>query len=605
LLILARPEKIFAQAMSERWVCLEAKSCNKDACGPGYNGHQALLTAKADAMPLANKDTYIVECLSTDDGQMCTTGFTVSDMDVYKQDNLRLLQDKVGYNFHGLSEYISNKQRSNPIKSDGSGNIGQLIWGDSTPKGHMRKWMALNYWTPTQEGVSGAAGALQQGTVDFDFATAEKDCVSIGWDPYGRVFYSDILEPIKGASVTLMMKKPYGSFKVVTPGDVMGGNIINPQTTVEDGVFSFVVPDGTYKLSVSGTGYTFPVSDVSTIHQNYFKAYFDIYPASTGEEIIQAGSIQHRDIPVAAVGTSISSPPKLMDYFYEVHANEKSCVVEGAASHPLTKIIAYSVKPSGTNPSTTVRYRQVGEIQADKLGKFKLVVDQSDFEPDESFGEVDLSKVDLTLLTQQKKGLFRRVLAFFTQFIKVTEAQTSAVATLKFNPIPTYLEGYAYDAAGNVIPNATVGVYLNFSNKAYYQTKSDEKGYYKITSENLPTMAYEIRYTNPNGIITKTTTTQFIAQNTKYLTDNKISLNVYKDQQGKVMTKKDMVANKTSSGFFQSNAGKNGLSETKVENNTQNSMFMIIGILIFLILAVGAILAVYLIKKKNTQQSYY
>ncbi len=608
------PSLVSAQSLSERWVCLNAVRCDKSDICKTYDDldskvHTGYLTLPVGVTLEKGSTTYIVECIATADGQICTTGNTATDMIVYKKDNYSTLKDSTNYKFDFMKAAATRADLSNPFTSKANGTMDPIVWKDSTEKSLSRQWLALNYIAPTptaEVGISssGAAGALQQGTFGFNTLNAlgagsDESCVTVSWDPYGRVFDSQTLEPVMDSIVNLSMKRSDGSFSLVTTGDLVGGNIINPQTVKEDGMFSFVVPDGTYKLGVVNSSYIFPVVDILKLHINYSKIYSDIYPAGTGEEIVQAGTIQHRDIPVETTGISLSTAPKMMEYFYEASSLTNKLTVNGRVSHPFTLINLYSVKPSTTDPATTTRYRQVKQVQANKMGNFTAEIDQTSFEPTESFGEVELIKTDLKTLAQNK--WYQKILSFFGGFVKKVEAQGVQSTTMKFNSIPTYLEGYAYNSSGQTLANATVGIYITYSNKPYYQTKTDEKGYFKITSEKMPKVLYEIQYTSTTGAVTKITTTEFINQNQEYLTDNKVNLNVYKNEKGKVLTSKDVVTKKPT-GFFQgSGVGTNTNGKTTTTTAANNNMLIVIGILIFLIIAVVIILGVYLIKKKQTE----
>src|SRR3972149_11827084 len=48
------------------------------------------------------------------------------------------------------------------------------------------------------------------------------------------------------------------------------------------------------------------------------------------------------------------------------------------------------------------------------------------------------------------------------------------------DPILQYLEGYAYDSKGAIIPNAKVMVKLEMSKAVFYETKTDEKGVFRV-----------------------------------------------------------------------------------------------------------------------------
>lgn len=594
-----------AQEAGQRWVCLKPTICDQAgvACGdeqPVHNGPKPTgnfstgLETYPNSPPAPNSLTYIVACSghNREGGGGCSTGSRQTDMVVYGQDNTAIAN---------VGALISG---SNPTQSDGNGGLGSLTW--QAPKIGSTKFYALNYITaavtPSVGNVTpsvppqGDAGALQQGTFVFSLTQADldsvpenldQDCLKIRWDPYGRVFDINSLEPVFGASVTLFKKRADGSFTQMTTNDVVGGNIINPQTVKEDGAFSFIVDDGSYKLGVSSPNYSFPVSEISKIHPNYSQIYYDVYPALTGEEIVQAGKIEHRDIPVEPLsGVVTNNPPKLMEYFYTSQVISQTISLQGTVSHPLAKLTFYSIKP--------IRYRQVGAIQADKNGKFSYKIDQSKFEPGESFGEIDLAKVDLTLLGKSSPSI-----------IKNAQAESNSVATIKLDPILTYLQGYAYDSSGKIIPNATVGIYLTFSNKPYYKTKADDKGFFKIPSEFIPNMAYGLRYTTAAGTTIKVTTTEFITKNQKYLTDNKIDLQTFKNQAGKPVTKalisKAKGEDKDSDQGSQT-SGKGQTGKGMISKQT-NNLILLIGVLVFLLIAVIIILIVHFVKKKRPEPS--
>ncbi len=607
---LSFPGLVSAQSLSERWVCLNAVRCDKfKACkdlGFSGNSHIAYLTLPTGISLSKGSTTYIVECIATDAGQVCTTGNSTTDLTVYGQDNYTTLANLMEYNFEFLKTVSDKKDLSNPFTSNSDGSMNPIVWKDSTKKNQTRQWLALNYIEPepttsTASAMAGAAGALQQGTLAFSIndalgAGSDESCVTISWDPYGRVFDAQTLEPVSGSTVNLSIKRSDGTYSLVTTADVVGGNIINPQTVLEDGVFNFVVPDGKYKLSVTKTGYTFPITDIDGIHPNYSKIYSDIYPIVTGEEIVQSGSIQHRDIPILATGTSVETTPKLMEYIREAGS------IQGKVSHPFAIITAYSIKPSSTNSKILTRYRQLKQVEADKNGYFTIVIDTSSFEKTETFGEFEITKTDLKTLTQN--NLYKKIISFFTGFIKKTEAADTrkSTTTITFDPIPIYLEGYAYDATGNILPNATVSIYLTYSNKPYFQTKADEKGYFKISSEYLPKVAYKIKYTTTAGTTVATTTSQFINQNQQYLEEKSINLNTYKNSSGKELSKKDLKATINPTGFFKGTSGKTTTTNTeKTEPKTNNSIMLIVIILIFLIIVTALAIGIYVMKKKQSQ----
>ena len=118
--------------------------------------------------------------------------------------------------------------------------------------------------------------------------------------------------------------------------------------------------------------------------------------------------------------------------------------LDGVVSHPLTILNIKTAKISTVYPTSKIPYRTIQTFQADKMGKFKFSVDQNKFEKTGSYTEIiagiELVKVDLR-----------------------TSEKTESVSNMALEPIPQYLEGYAYNSAGTVLTNVTVGVYVSSS----------------------------------------------------------------------------------------------------------------------------------------------
>jgi hypothetical protein len=574
--------KAHAQAASsERWVCLDANMTNIDLF------HQTL-TPKAESKPMPNTPTYIVECVGTESsGQICTTGRQDADLTVYKKSNLDALNATGEFTYYNM--YLGDAQTvaPNPVTTDNDGNFpGGIIWHSFSA--HLpRKFLAMNYYEPAGSGGAGGAGALQQATFTFEAASMAKDCVAIQWDPFGRVFDSQTLEPVSSAKVTLLFKKN-GTFVPMTSADLVGGNLVNPQTTKADGAFSFVVPDGDYKLQVAP--YQF-ISLASQVHSNYTKAYSELYPfvpADIDGVIQERGAIQHRDIPITSIGAS--SPVKMLGYFYEGDRATGNLAIEGSVSHPLTKIIAKSVKVSSDNPTVRTPYREIASTTADNFGRFFLEIKQSQLEStaeySEIFSDVELQKVDLR-----------------------TNVAQGTVVSKHFEPIPQYIEGKAV-AAGAALPNTTVEIYKDMSNKPFSTVKTDAQGNFKITSEYLPLDPYNIRYVTAQGKVIKSTTSDFIAANQKTIFENKTDLYSYRDIKNNSLSDLAKSSSNKSGGsrgvgVNTSMQGRNatGAPSSSNQQNATGGMFgqyfsILVGIIVLLIVAAGAV--VVMIKKKST-----
>ncbi|GIW64422.1 MAG: hypothetical protein KatS3mg092_0355 [Patescibacteria group bacterium] len=591
-----------AQQQAERWVCLEANVVPN-------NPHRARLRARQNTL-IPNTETYIFECLSPED---CTSGIIEVDAKVFKKDKndenqLDKMYRKYGYQFQGTS------LKSNPTISNSNGGLEDFEWQSYTPKSRERRWLALNYYDPNNEEIrSGRETGHQLGTFGLGEAYSSSNCVGLKWDPYGRVFDIFTLEPIKDAEVTLFVQRKDGNFSPLTPSDVIGGNIINPQITSEEGEFNFVVPDGIYRLVVKHKNYSFPVENLVKINSNYKKIYSDIYPGETGINIIQKGSIQHRDIPLEPKTTSISYDVKLIEYFYDLDKSTSTVYVKGRVSHPFTEIKAYSLKIDDKT-NEFIRYKLLTKtpIRADKKGNFNFKIDQINFEPLEFFGDITIEKVNLTNpnLTKKIKDFFSDII--FSFMFKVN-AQNKTATSFRFEPIPNYLEGYAYDSQGKIIPNAKVEVILNFSNSPFYQTQADDKGYFKIYSDFLPWMPYRLRFTNSSGESIKVTTSRFISTNKKTIDEKKIKTNQFVNFKMGVDSEKNLVSTNTSeietnkqTPYLrkENNTKKEqknfDLSLNKLSNDNKIFLLILFISILILILILVIVLLYFISKKKHT-----
>lgn len=593
------------EGMTERWVCLDGVRCDdpKAGCsGKGVKVHRAKLTAKPDSAPLSNKTTYIVECLAAKAGDpyICTTADENGDLCVYKQSNITTLNgDPYNYKFQGLFKADGVTVSGNPVSSFS----GPYEWQDFTPEPYMHKFMALNYLEPEGARGSGAEGGQQQATFSFTNQFNRSDCVSVNWDPYGRVFDATTLEPVNSARVELLKKDPAGDFTHLYPSF----NIViqNPYPTLDDGKFSFVVPDGTYRLRLPATDnprYTI-ATDTSLIHPNYVKIYSDIYPSATGLDIVQSGTIQHRDIPVVLKPGEIRLPTvaRLMEQFHDLNKTKRVEVVEGRASHPFTIVKAYSETKSTsvTGVDTWVKNREIASVISDKMGRFRIEINTVKFAKDEKFGRLTFTKSNLTTLagSNQLSPVNSIVNIFRSLFGKVL-AEESVSTSVQFDPIPNYLEGYAYDAAGKPIPNAKVGIYLSFSKRASYEVKADSNGYYKVASEFLPSMPYTIQYTRPTGQTVTVTTSKFIAQNTDTFKKNNINIAQTVAEDGKVInsqsegTNGGLLNQGSQSGNNLTPGQSNGTAPATNQTFTSGKTGMILIFAVIVLLLIGALVTV-------------
>lgn len=568
-----------------QWHCLQSVVCSAKGanCASGEGvvpGHRAKLTTKSTDLPARNSQTGVFVCVGTKQGNICTSGDGKFDSNMLGYDGVAKLGQVVGYKFQGLftskttpvepSSIYANNSRKLSLKTGTNTYkiIEPLEMQDYTPSGLPRKWLALNLITPEVLSVGGQGGE-QQGTFTFEGALGR--CTSISWDPYGIIFDSQSLEPVEGVKVTLTKQRADGKFTIALGDDIP--SILNPITTIEDGAFEFFVPNGTYRLDLATSGFTYP--STAKLNPNYSKIYSEIY---YGEDIVEKGATEHRDVPIDSKTTPYHSAVKVMAYFPLLDKGTNEMVIQGRVSHPLTKINIFGKKPSGDKAQTYVRTKLLTSLTADKTGQFDIRYNMNKLAPTEIIGDIEFVKPDYMTMKDS---------------VSTTTAKND---TLVVEPIPNYLEGYAYDVSGRPIPNATVGVYLNLSNKPAYETTADANGFYRISSEYLPSMSYAIRYSGSNGS-NAITTSQFVAQNAKYLETQKSNLFVFKDKKGKTFSQEQREKFTSDAAIQPTDTNEPSAESTTQKQQISSNVLPLVIILVLLGLG-GVAAIVYFMKKK-------
>ncbi len=341
------------------------------------------------------------------------------------------------------------------------------------------------YGTWVQQPNIVGAGGQQQGTFTFE----DTKCVSIEWDPYGRIFDSQSLEPIPGIQVGLF--NDMDSRQLTQTAN-------NPQTVQQDGSFNFLSQPGTYYLNVLQIPSQYSFTATPHLNANYYKAYSkrDGSPSiyKPGQPIIEtADNPQHRDIPLDPG----NNPPSHFTVVnipgvYDQMVFGSVTKYGGKISHPLS-IVALIGENSG---------KEYGKTTADKFGYWTIVLSNSSI-PEEPL-LIKLIKVDLTT------G-------------KSDETHARVTRDVIFNPIFRSLQGYVYDNSGQPLKNGDVSVVLDGSNSTYYTTTTNNDGYISIDLKNLPVLTYHLAAPKKDINIT---TALFAAENKTYLKNNNINLMV-------------------------------------------------------------------------------
>ncbi|PIU36836.1 hypothetical protein COT02_03975 [Candidatus Roizmanbacteria bacterium CG07_land_8_20_14_0_80_34_15] len=360
-----------------------------------------------------------------------------------------------------------------------------------------------------------------------------KICKGCRWDPFGIIFDSQSLEPLPKVEVTILDKNKQKYY-------LLGLN--NPQVTLADGLFNFLVEPGIYYLTVSSpSGHNFTADP--NLHPNYINVYYKIDGSDsiykpdepipeiidTPEEIATGKpDMEHRDIPLdPGLRKPYMASPSTISY--KMTREGDITKVDGKVSHPYTNI---SFIQAG---------KTITKIQADRFGYFETNFSNLNLKQNKDIS-VLYTKADLkTIISDEFSNIFetKKTVAydFFDNFINLflfplipkTLAQSSTKMTsskvgLTLPPILSYIEGFTFDKNNKIISNAIVQLKLKMNKASIYETKSDDNGYFKILPKYIPIFPYYLDFISQSGEVFSYTTSEFTESNSKYLIDNKIDL---------------------------------------------------------------------------------
>jgi hypothetical protein len=460
---------------SQTWRCLKSQTYTGLVKPGNHVDHRLRLTG--EQFPL-KKDVYIVGCVATSGGTKCTSGSNKLDV------SLDLATDP---------NHTFVVQPDNPmIINNDRGAVDKVVFS-RTKESTVHAFYAILLNEPVVDERTG--GTIQYKS--FNFKEDITKCTAVRWDPYGRVFDSQSLEPIPEVKITIedINKKP-----VNLPG------LTNPDTTNPAGTFNFMVEAGSYYLNPEAPlGYQFLSSP--KLNPGYILAYSNIY--KPGDLIVEKeGEPEHRDIPLDPGNNQPKEySPSSINFAVLPIPQANQTKIVGQVSHPLTII---SLQQNG---------KEVGKTVADKMGFYEIIIDNKDLTQGEKITP-HFTKVNLAQnVTSEKteRNIFQIISQFIASlFKKKTRASSIAFGT-PIDPIARYLEGY-------LTPNSLVNIKLSMSDKIYWQTKTDENGFLVVLPQNLPVVDYYLEVIPANAPPFTLSISEFIQRNKEYLNSNNINL---------------------------------------------------------------------------------
>lgn len=663
ILLTVIPGQLNAQSI-DKWtpVCLDKVThCGGAAANENCNpiddavhksthwGHRAQIDLRSVSIP-ANQDVVFVECIKPwpeidldSDGQtdwFCTSGFEQTDYELFcgahpsvdkASCNMALKLNRTPQVNYGLEQYevtlpdgsrglldetyayyyrtsanladgepFKKINETNRLSVDASGKLNaSFIEGQSYSALAHRKY--LLFYTgkrspaarPTQ---AAGVGGQQQATLSFDDIreVVPEACsfTNVGWDPYGRVFDSISLEPIPLTSVQLLQRNDQGQFDAGY-ANIRNRMIVNPFTTGASGLFVFYVEDGFYQLKPSIPGYVMPLTGSWQPDINAQSIYSNIYFADS-PAIEQRGAIEQRDIPLVPADNIGKSYDLVEIMKGETRDATGNIVLEGTVSHAFAEMTVEQCKLNNEvevcAPIQTYNRTTGGP---DREGKYRVVLDQSRLNPGDYF-KPTFKKVNLQQLGANGQP-------------QVQSATTTKIGS-RIDPIPSYLEGFAYDSAGNLITSGYAVIYPKSYRVPVEIVPISATGYYKITSERLPKEPYIIEYIADGSDYKKLAvlgTSDFIDQNRDFLTVEEVSL--YKpvtevsDPRRFVTPSFQPVAQISPLAQNSAVSPAPTVSSSEVAQTQRNPIFLVGAIILLLIGGSGALLAVYVYKKRASE----
>ncbi|HRN70452.1 MAG TPA: carboxypeptidase-like regulatory domain-containing protein, partial [Candidatus Woesebacteria bacterium] len=397
-------------------------------------------------------------------------------------------------------------------------------------------------------------------------------------------------------------------------------NISNPYRSAILGYFNFLlVPNNYYRLeAVKGDYVMMNKVDASKIPANASRIYFDKGTGRTAfffqdsDAFYQGTQLLRYDIPMMPKnGSGLFYGMEMLTKNKSQSQDGKYIIYEGQVSHPFAKLTVQtcSEDPKVCNNPQVFTSQNGGP---DEFGNFRIQLDQTLLQPGQRY-EPTFEKVNLASATITKReDIFDKILSWMHKTILREVQAQEAGATLTdsaIQPIVSYIEGFAYDIDGNLMPNATVGIYVDLMNKPTYTTKTNENGYYKITSENIPNGEYVLKYIstdNPQHTAT-ITTSQFTKQNEDFIKVEEIntySLVTKTTDPRRTITPTYVPPAKISAvpNEFPVTPTIPPAPLTPVEEATNNNIFLIGAVLLILVATAGSLIGVYLYKKRMQDQ---
>ena len=385
---------------------------------------------------------------------------------------------------------ILTQTRASLIPSNGSLTIPYAVpWTDENEYHYFYGIQQFEEEPPaegTAAPIENEAVGLKLGTFNpLEAATSATpsltNCVSVFWDPLGRVFNpsGNTLAPIEGVNVSLFTSDKH------TFAPVLGKN---PTQTDKLGSFSlYVNHGGNYYLSLSKTGFTFPyASSTAESLKQTIETLFPSYELynNPDQSFFEDQNEVKKFIILMSADPANNPKPEIIHLHEAVENNTH--YLSGVSTYPFAIVRTFANSVS------------VGETRADAAGFFTLTI-SNDRLPD-SFRSFDIQIEVPTLNQLQTKSEIH--FGFLSSLIRTVRAQTDNRFSQIYNiePVPSYVGGFVYDESLNVVPDAQVEIRVpQLGGMVYATAKANRDGFVYMGNGYLPGLPYSVRVLNANS----------------------------------------------------------------------------------------------------------
>lgn len=621
-----------------QYSCLQTEWClNSQSCTTNHVHRVRLSTAEGTKATPSSQKSYVTECIEVVDPgtntptSICTTGDSTLDKELFCGpghanpavcDFYAQLQNKVGYSLSHEATYGTyyqttgntlEKQPPRTVSTDALGNMqpSAIEWQSYTPEAHQRRFLI---WSP----ISADPGTLDapdqgQKQATLSFPTLSELCNGVSWDPEGIAYDAQTGQPINDVSLAIeysAIKAGPFSKAISGIGEILPPGTLNPMLTALSGFYRFYGEEGYYIITPQSSAYEhmkkggISISQaVATLYRSNLNYYADSEPIFE-----KAGVLTTKHIPMI-LKAGMSRPPFTLQLLSSVISPTQNgdIRIAGNTNGPATIVLEICSNLSGIpncRPFKEYAPGKGGPVPNNNF-EYSILAPQEELNAGESF-QISLKPYTISANRTQSSGLINSFITWVASIVPEVSAQEDGTVRFIIEPIPTYLEGYAYDENGAVIPNAIVGVYVSFSPAPIYQMQANEQGYFQITSEYLPNDQYTVKYTKTDSSDIVLSTSQFLAQNNEFMIVESVNPYTYvtasTNPRANVTPQfQPRIAENATTGMVSpSVAPISDVPILEMDNDTQPpSTIVLLIIAIITLLILTAAVALYILKRKN------